>query len=1203
MDWMHIYRHCIILKKGLDGYSLKGGRSIQLGTLTNCSIRGAENSTDASDVHYMADVDEDAYSRLVVDQMSDKELFLLKTFGIPDLSSGALVGVLCTQAEDSKSMQFAAGRGGASSNSRLLWTRFSWAQMCAKWRTVFSPITFAAQQAHENWKQYMRDHLRPYCREHFPNVIAELVPFAKSKLCPAVVALKDQYLAVHKWMKSNRKKAMLQVSDWCCAESIRVKPPEPLHLTLRISIIVLKWYFLYTLEYCKWIDEPENHRFKYINHSNCSDYQVHSSQQIVHHFRDCLGIPLSYDKDHPGKTSIAANGAWRRKLFTHLEDAVICEHCGFRPWKGSPVETYFLLLFINLIEALVPIELLHHDMYRQYFERYLKQKFIDEMDGVSMQTASVWMIYAQHFYALFMMLLGPHRMTRYIHGFVFCTHYGFELAYSLKSTYRALFGADVVERMHSVTKSVLHTSSSRFGGPNPENDCLAERTMTQIMKCLCWDRYDFREQSLKLNLHHRLKNTLWPNHRKKDAFHMNMANKMRRRCLEKGYKLKINCALSNEYQRLRTCARLKQTPDIIHFYSTQLVGDLQLIHDPEDERLQNELSALLNNFDSHQDALQVTTESALYRDWDDDEDDDYDFDESQLQTKFKNVVCVALQYVDSESKEDEKQRELDIVEDSASNTAIIADSPSNTAIIADSASNTAIIADSASNTAIIADSASNTAIIADSASNAAIPNNISRQQMDDNTVQRINIRDSSTVANVDGDQSDFPPLLHRCSDEHIFVSTVTDQVDIRWQPLNVVSSKNNWNFSTNMIRWKTCLKSDDGNGTLVYYRMTWKYPTLRFISHHQQGKHVSIWMKFSVPPLIQRKEQKDWIELTQEQAVPQKLSGLMNNGKLSIWMDDVDVEYDEVMLLIQKFRYFTSQHQINLEKYAAVAIGFSDDERIDAINAFKGSKNPVMRAHDLLCIEIEDVFKHIRCRGSRVCLGCGQRHLILGGHCICMSKRGEEFADIEAGNVTRHIWERLHLEDGSSKITVQFTPDPTDKRIRTQACCVIQGDCELWGALIWNIYVGFVEYILAYKRRSLFDCVEDRSWKQLVISGKNFVRLLNGAMIQSLRTNKRKLSDFGDQQDIIASMVTAVSDLFIMPRYFDQKAGSLEKSSRLETRKRLKLWRHKNFNLRLRKHFRLGETATHAAFIHIFSSYGDEISTEAEAWTFLRRLK
>lgn len=652
---MHIYPFWLLMKKCIDGYNLKGGRNIILSTLSNVSIYGGEHTIDAADVHYMCATSEDRYSRSITDQMSSNEILILAILGFPDMTSGYIVNVTFIECEDSKSMQLAVGRGGPTSNSRLIFTRMSWPILCSKWKTVFSPISFASHGAHRRWMKFLEERLKPKCGEgkDFPNVKPNLLPFAKTKDSDHINAHRQEYDRAYNWMTTYFKEAGLQVSDWACGQGIRTKQVEPLHCILRVVIIVLKYYFLHVIKYSEWLagDSKEAKQFRERNHGE--EYEPHDRKFILDHImsKDCCNIPFSFNEKSPTLSSIKAEGAWRRTLWNRLEDVVCCDKCGFRPWKGSKSESYFLVLFVDLVELLTPLEILNHRLYAKYWRKYLKPRYIHRpRTTLSYENASVWMIYAQHFYLLFMSLLGNDRLTRYIHGVVFCTSHGFEIAMALKSSYRALFGSDVVERMNSLTKTILHTASSRLGGRWSRFPIeMVENTIGQIMNWTAWDRYRFRETSPRMNLAFRLKKFLLLNQQISDVRKLNAANRMRKRIMNPNRRYSENlslclpCPLSNEYHlKLDIFKSLDEEAANIRFPDDNELHE----HDEALERVRATLTGHLFRIEADEaDFAQrdpVNEESNnIEENWNMDEDD-FEFDQSTLKRRFYRMVTFAF---------------------------------------------------------------------------------------------------------------------------------------------------------------------------------------------------------------------------------------------------------------------------------------------------------------------------------------------------------------------------------------------------------------------------------------------------------------------------------------------------------------------------------------------------------------------------------
>ena len=103
--------------------------------------------------------------------------------------------------------------------------------------------------------------------------------------------------------------------------------------------------------YCEWIGDPTNQHFRNLNHVDCPDYEPPTLRQIKKHFCECCDIPLHYDHESPSTAKIAGEASWRKRLWGHLEDVVSCSNpnCEFRPWAGSPLEKYFLVMFVDLM--------------------------------------------------------------------------------------------------------------------------------------------------------------------------------------------------------------------------------------------------------------------------------------------------------------------------------------------------------------------------------------------------------------------------------------------------------------------------------------------------------------------------------------------------------------------------------------------------------------------------------------------------------------------------------------------------------------------------------------------------------------------------------------------------------------------------------------------------------------------------------------
>ena len=1112
MDRYNVYPYFFIIKKCIDGYSLKGNRSLILSTLTNASIWSAEHSVENTDVHYLMDHDEDRYLRNTTDQMSTKEMFTLQQVGVPDLDSGYLVNILPTECEDSKSMQLAVGRGGPMSRSRLIFTKFRWFIPASKWETVFSPISFSSFGAHYRWCEFMEQRLRPKCVADFPGLKPELVPFAKTLGCEEINQDRENYLKAYDWLMDNVKYAGLQCGDWHSGQSIHSKMVEPLHCLIRVSITVMKWYIIYVIQYCEWIGDPTNQHFRNLNHVDCPDYEPPTLRQIKKHFCECCDIPLHYDHESPSTAKIAGEASWRKRLWGHLEDVVSCSNpnCEFRPWAGSPLEKYFLVMFVDLMEVMIPLDILDHQLFDQYWNRYLAPKNIRSlMDSMPYEKASVWNIYAQHFFTLFMCLLGENRMTRYIHGMVFCTNYGMDIARALQSTYRALFGSDVVERMNSLTKTVLHTASSKFGGRNPEDIDNIDETIGQIMRWTHWDRYRFRETSPTMNLKYRLKKFLRKKQLESDIDKMNGPNRMRRRCRQKKLSLDLPCPVSNHYQKNRRFAKVKKHTDDIYFYSSNEDDDDDaMFSDPWTADMRTELRQRLMGFDVEYDRPIHDEMKTRDENWnvDDDDDDKFDFDESKLIRRFYKLDCIAFAECDSGSTELDYSR--------------------------------------------------------------------------------------------------------HCQESHPFCVEWSDQTDdmrINWNPLQCILKESDFNFGARWIRLTTAKEIENdpnlsnqsrkrrNKKDMILYRLTWKYELLRYITYWNNEDHIGIWIKVvDVPRVEEKKPGSGWDDIT---VMPPFLNRIPSNGKIGIFVSKRHHEVPDVENLVSKYKYFTPAHQITHKKYIELDPGFSDEEKTAAMNAFRGSKCPLVGLHKGIALRIDGIMQKHRTGFKRLCLSCQKFFGVFERHVICLQ-------DTENNeNVTRHVYDRLQYENYTDRASlVRMLVDPAKCSLRNRARDILRSNPDVWGMVLVNVYTQFVYYLQTKMRSQFMNCRKDSDYEKLNCSVLRLLLMLNRAMEQTLRQHEGKLKLGNTRDVVIQKLIRVVSNMFILPMKIWKVLKSVRHARKWPVERRRKVWKSKYFRVRLKNHYRNQDVCPPHIFITILFSFNDEFAESGNLWTFWEKL-
>ena len=1142
-----IYPFWLIMKKCVDGYSLKGGRNIILSTLSNCSIWGGEHSIDAADIHYMCDIDEDRYSRMMTDQMSSQEGLMIQILGLIDLESGYIINVTIIDTEDSKSLQLAVGRGGPTSNSRVIFTRFSWPILSSKWKTVFSPISYASYGGHHRWEQLKERYLVPKCGEaekdddqkqkDFPNVKADLLPFAKTRASPEIKKFQSEYDDAYKWFLSQIQHGGLQVSDWVSGSGIRTKSVEPLHCTLRVSVIVLKYYHVHIIEYSLWIagDLKLVRDFRIANHGE--DYVPYTLDQILKHIYECLDLPFTYCKESPTKSNIPSDGAWRRRLWEHLEDVVVCAKCGFRPFKNSSVEKYYLVMFVDLVELLTPLELLDHRMYARYWQKYLKPRNVHRSHTtIPDVTATIWNIYAQHFFLLFMFLIGSQRMTRYIHGSVFGVAHGLEIANALKSTYRALYGTDVVERMNSLTKTILHTASSKLGGrwlqlPMEQ----IERTLGQIMNWSAWDRIQFRETSPRMNIACRLKKFLRKNQWQHDVHCMNAANRMRKRILDPhrphslGISLSLPCPLSNEYQKINVFADVDINAHDILFPDKDA---MQI--DEEKEQLRFQLrDQLLGLQDDEFNFLNHDLSHTEVQDRDEileeDEEGNYEFDVSKLKRRFNRLITVAL----ADEHQDAKQE-------------------------------------------------------------------------------------------FDGAVVDCAGPVHQClSSSFICQWNEGDhQYRLKWNPVDCLEIKDtDFHFASDWIRLTTKIiikrtiqrkvkkknsNNDDGKEEFEikehtikvkeHYRLSWDYRDLVRITAHESNHCRAVWLKLAKIPKLEMKSGKKGAKYAEYLEFPECLSGFCKIGKIGIFVKRNYSSFDDVQNLVQHWKYFSGVHQIENGEFQEWTHEMNDEEVNRGKCAFQMCRNPLMGYHSNLSAQIDNLMAQYRTGTTKKCLSCNKDFGVFEHHSLCLNKCEE------AKNVSTHVFDRLIMRGSNHQIggKVALIRDPLNSRIVTPARKVIDEDKEFWGSVLFSTYMSFVAWIQRMKMNELLNCKKDADYALLNCPVRHLIPMLNQAMVESIRRHKRQPKNCESEAVAIRKIITAVSNMFIIPFCIQRTLKSMRYAKRhLHFRSRNKVWQSRYFHVRFRHHYKISEICSNGFFIEILEEFSEEICDDQfKIWNF-----
>lgn len=808
-----------------------------------------------------------------------------------------------------------------------------------------------------------------------------------------------------------------------------------------------------------------------------------------------------------------------------------------------------------MMETLLPMDIVHHDEFADYWDRYLKQKNIvrhtrrnsnrnernssrsnsqshqedSDVEMVSEEekaaedtaesniekrleytTGSIWSVFSVHFYTMFMIIFGSHRLTRYVHALVFCAQYGFEMARSLKTSYRALYGTDGVERMNSATKTCNHTASSRFGGGTKDARRPPEDSLRQIILWILHNRYGCSEEGDRSNLHYRQKHSLLERQKENDQKKLSQPDGVRNKLMSMNVSLNLPCPVSNHYHTPGRYDKTDKSDDKLQIYT----AELQTSDDQSDGNLLNFVAALEDNLCSMtqvQDeavAAALSTEASNYNsdEHDSEEEDDYYYLESDVDSdeevverdcvvKYSNVMAVATPSESKVSAEEEKQLET------------------------------------------------------------------------------------------------FP-----ADDDQEFI-----QIGMKWTPLSLHSKGTKIHFAKNWIRLKTGHQTNANNRVIDQYRLTWNYQDMRFILWHHEVFSCCFAFKMVSKPKVEIKDatvSSGWRELTDD-IIPQCLHPIVKFGKWAIWFNPGSMEYAEMGRFMKRFHHFGPEHRIKKQRYRSLKNAFSLSEKSEATIYFRQSKNPLLGDHNILCNQIDDLMLKQRIGMKRKCLSCGDHYEWFERHSICFAN------DEEAENVAKHIFERLMYDNFNETDTcVNIIDDPLDLNSPTAAQVIVQEDFPLWTMYIMSVYLQMVEYLHEHKYIELMNCKNDPDWKQLCCPIQLLIPIFDRAMVTSLHEHSRNTSDCGDLSAFIRKMVIVLSDIFIIPKcIFGEMECSISELRSSSESQRQNIFNHSNFQARFKHHYIPEMICDQNLFIELVSSYWHEIMDSDWQWTFQNKLE
>lgn len=300
----------IVCKLQADGFVYNLGlRSNMLVTLTNCSVSNVANSRNSCSIIALIDSAEDRWTLSLMSQNLDLELMYLNILGIVCPRTGKNVGVVCTNVQDTGSLEKTFGKDRASGRFRWHLSRENSKIHHHQWFRTHVPISVDIKLADDTWRKIENDVLKRYLQSNTLLRLNEshlyLCQFSKSKSNPFIYKHMDEFKKIRQKISELKNETYGFIGNWQAAKSIWTFGTDGLHLSLRICNITIKRIILFSLEYTQYL-RCNPHMIQQNHHEidDLSNYPLLSNEQILNHFRECCQVPFSYDPKQPTRLKI-----------------------------------------------------------------------------------------------------------------------------------------------------------------------------------------------------------------------------------------------------------------------------------------------------------------------------------------------------------------------------------------------------------------------------------------------------------------------------------------------------------------------------------------------------------------------------------------------------------------------------------------------------------------------------------------------------------------------------------------------------------------------------------------------------------------------------------------------------------------------------------------------------------------------------------
>ena len=272
-----------------DGFRLSTGQMVNLITATLLNVRGMASSSLHANPIAICSCDEDRFNLHLFMQTHDVEIFMLRTFGVPDPKSGQLLGLKLWNNEDSASMDKSLGKRPANTGAPYMHTPQSVSTVGNKSDIYHVPMSLHARASQKHWDNLVEDNVNSHVRGYF----------AQFKYHEDFTRYVDEQDDLNSIWSSVRRKAHKyghQIGDWLRAEDLFTLGIDGLHLEMRIFIIVLKYILISTILYFQFKMQDNADHVPKPKRMSLHDMLVHINCHCYINFR--------WDPDQPTNSNI-----------------------------------------------------------------------------------------------------------------------------------------------------------------------------------------------------------------------------------------------------------------------------------------------------------------------------------------------------------------------------------------------------------------------------------------------------------------------------------------------------------------------------------------------------------------------------------------------------------------------------------------------------------------------------------------------------------------------------------------------------------------------------------------------------------------------------------------------------------------------------------------------------------------------------------